>query len=178
MKRTLVAIEILLIVLIVGFLVFIYSGVYNIAATTTHYSFLEWVVETTKKNSVRRHAKSIAAPPLAGLDLQQGLRHFDAMCVICHGAPGLPSSAIGQGMVPTPPELSQRVRGWTPGEMFWIISNGIKMTGMPAFGPTHSEPELWAILAFVRELPGIAPEGYQALRAKIRPGEMPQPDHH
>ena len=176
MKRVLIAIEVLVIVLIAGFLIFVYSGVYNIAATASHYTFLEWVLETTKENSIRRHARSVAEMPLAELDLQQGLRHFDAMCVLCHGAPGLERSEIGQGLVPRPPQLADRVSAWTPAEIFWVVSNGIKMTGMPAFSPTHSESELWAVVAFVRQLPQLAPEEYQALAAKIRPGRLPAPE--
>lgn len=176
MKRVLIAVEIQIIVLIAGFLIFVYSGVYNIAATSSHYTFLEWVLETTKENSIRRQSRSISEAPLAGLDLQQGLRHFEAMCVLCHGAPDVERSEIGQGMVPRPPQLAERAQAWTPAEIFWVVSHGIKMTGMPAFGPTHSEPELWAVVALVRQLPDLAPEEYRGMAARIRSGEMPVPD--
>jgi hypothetical protein len=51
------------------------------------------------------------------------------------------------------------------GELFWVVSNGIRMTGMPAFAPTHKEDEIWKIVAFVRHLPEITKEEQQALKA-------------
>ena len=61
------------------------------------------------------------------------------MCVDCHLAPGMDSSEIRQGLLPKPPKLQEVVDEWKPAELFWIIKNGVKMTGMPAWGPTHSD---------------------------------------
>jgi mono/diheme cytochrome c family protein len=49
----------------------------------------------------------------------------------------------------------------TDAETFWVVKKGIKMTGMPAFGPTHDDEELWGIVAFWRRLPGMKPEQYK-----------------
>jgi hypothetical protein len=46
-------------------------------------------------------------------------------------------------------------------QLFWVIKNGIKMTGMPAFGPTHEEDELWGVVGFVKILPGLKEEDYK-----------------
>src|SRR2546423_13483863 len=58
------------------------------------------------------------------------------MCVQCHGAPGRDPGIVGKGLRPPPPVLSEAVRPWDRAELFWIVKNGIKMTGMPASGPT------------------------------------------
>ena len=52
----------------------------------------------------------------------------------------------------------------TDGELFWLVQGGIRMTGMPAFGPTHSDEEIWKIVAFVRRLPALSPEDQQELK--------------
>ncbi len=52
---------------------------------------------------------------------------------------------------------------WTDDELYWIIGNGIKMTGMPAFGPTHDKDEPWGVVTFVRDLPNLNPKEYQAM---------------
>ena len=65
-------------------------------------------------------------------------------------------SEIGEGLNPPAPDLTQpSVQSKTDGELFWIVQNGIRMTGMPAFGPTHKDEELWTLVAFMRHLPEL-----------------------
>ncbi|MEP0546346.1 MAG: cytochrome c [Rhodothermales bacterium] len=85
------------------------------------------------------------------------------MCQTCHGAPGHERSVIGEGMAPKPPRLSEEAEEWEPEEVYWIIAHGIKMAGMPAFGPTHSDEELWEIVAFAERLPEMTEAEYAAL---------------
>jgi mono/diheme cytochrome c family protein len=54
-------------------------------------------------------------------------------------------------------------RDWSTANLFWIVKNGIKMTGMPAFGPTHDDKTIWNIVAFVNQLPNMTAEQYRAL---------------
>ncbi len=82
----------------------------------------------------------------------------------CHGAPGVDASAIGEGLNPPAPDLTlPKVQGRTDGELFWLVQNGLRMTGMPAFGPTHPEEEIWKIVAFLRHLPELTDGGGKAL---------------
>jgi len=86
------------------------------------------------------------------------------MCRLCHGAPGYAQTQVAKGLYPKPPEYkSKNVQRWRDAELYWIIDNGIKMTGMPAFGPTHSKDELWGVVTFVRHLPNLNPKEYQAM---------------
>ena len=85
----------------------IYSGEYNVAASKPHYPVVEWALATTMERSVRDHAAGIEVPPLSDSALlRTGFEHFEAMCVTCHGAPGVERSEIGKGLTPQPPELS------------------------------------------------------------------------
>ena len=67
---------------------------------------------------------------------------------------------IGKGLNPEPPYLADTVGRWTAPELFWIVKNGIRMTGMPSFGGTHADAELKAAVAFIQRLPRMTPEQY------------------
>ena len=170
----------LLAVLFVAVLLFIFSGCYDVAASKPDAGLIAWVLKTTQSRSVHRAYESLEGKvQIPRLDdpqrLQTGLIHYHEMCVTCHGAPGVKVSEIGQGLNPFPPELA-RGGGDEPLETFWIVKNGIKMTGMPAFGVTHTDDEIWAIVAFVSRLPKLSPEQYQALAREAglgQPGEEP-----
>ncbi|MCX7049743.1 MAG: cytochrome c [Candidatus Sumerlaeota bacterium] len=161
---------------VAGFLGFIFSGIYNVAATAPHSGFVEWVLSTTSDNSVRVRAKKIKAPAdLASADrLDGGFRHYHVMCLTCHGAPGVPRSAIGNGLNPLPPDLIESAKEQSPAEIFWIVKSGIKMTGMPAFGPNRDEDRLWDIVAFVMQFPKMTPAQYKEMVKKT--GVTPTPE--
>lgn len=152
-----------LIAVIVGAIV-MYSGVVNIAATNPHNPITAMVLSTTMDNSVRAHAKGITAPSLEDEQMiMEGFRHYREMCVGCHLAPGIDSSEIRTGLMPTPPRLQEAAEEWQPAELFWVIKNGVKMTGMPAWGPTHSDEKIWAIVAFLEKLADMSVEQYEAM---------------
>jgi mono/diheme cytochrome c family protein len=69
---------------------------------------------------------------------------------------------ISRGLYPRAPEL-RRGSDLTPAEEFWVVKHGLKMTGMPAWGVTHSDELLWDVVAFLRKLPELTPDQYQAL---------------
>jgi len=145
-------------------LVAVYSGLIDVGATNPHYPFTRWLLETTMDRSVRVHARGIEPPPLEDPRLvRDGFRHYREMCVGCHLAPGVTSSEIRKGLMPEAPVLQEVVEEWTPAELFWIIKNGVRMTGMPAWGVTHNDELLWDIVAFLRKLPELTADQYQTL---------------
>jgi mono/diheme cytochrome c family protein len=171
----------LLLIVVIGLIV-IYSGAYNVAATAGHTGLTSWILDTAQHNSVAARAESVSAPPeLDQAAIQHGFEHFNAMCVVCHGAPGVERGEFGQGITPTPPELSDEATEWSTRELFWITKHGIKFAGMPAFGPTHSDQEIWAIAEFVTRLPEMTPAQYQQLVDQLAPsasqGSAPTPGH-
>jgi mono/diheme cytochrome c family protein len=170
----------LLAILILATLLFIFSGCYDVAASKPDAGLIAWALRTTQSRSVHRAYEELEGKvQIPRLDdpqrLRTGLVHYHGMCVTCHGAPGVKMSEIGQGLNPFPPELA-RAGEDEPLEYFWIIKNGIKMTGMPAFGVTHSDDEIWAIVALVNQLPKLTPAEYQAMVRQAglgQPGEEP-----
>lgn len=155
---------------------FIYSGLYPIGADTPHSRPVYWVLETLRERSIARAASDIAVPPLDDPQmLLAGAADYDAMCADCHLKPGTAGSDLSAGLYPAPPNLatpadshghehaedSQAVR-----RQFWIIKHGIKASGMPAWGPTHDDRRIWAMVAFLQRLPNLTRVQYQILTAR------------
>lgn len=149
---------------IIGWVSVVYTGVYNVAASDPHADPVRWSLDTTMHRSVARQAGGIDIPanPSRAL-LAEGAGHYAESCVHCHGAPGQQPSKWSRGMRPRPPHLMEAARKWSPEEVHWIVSNGIKMTGMPAFGAHHTAEEILALTAFVSALPGLGADDYRAL---------------
>ncbi|WP_230531078.1 c-type cytochrome [Microvirga roseola] len=157
------ALSVLAIAGIIG-LVVVYSGAYNVAATEEHASFTRWAFDTTFHNSVESRADDIAAPAeFTPAMVAAGAGPYKAMCQHCHAGPGVERAEWASGTRPRPPHLSEAAARWEPEEVFWIVRHGVKMSGMPAFGPSHDDQAIWNIVAFVKQLPAMAPERYAAL---------------
>ena len=153
-------------------LVFPYTGLYNVSAAEGHTGFMRWYLNTTTNNSIKARADAAVPADLADeARVQRAAASYDAMCVVCHGAPGVERGEFGKGLTPEPPRLSHAATMWEPEEVFWILDEGIKMAGMPAFGVTHPDDALWDLVAFVERLPEMTPEQYRVLVAA-------SPGHH
>lgn len=150
-------------------LVVVYSGVIDVAADEPHDAFTHWILTTTQKHSVRASAKDIRPPNLQDARLiTAGAIGYDQMCGGCHGAPGVEPNVVGQGLNPAPPNLQKgpELTGAQAAAAFWVVKHGIRMTGMPAFGKTHSDEQLWEIIAFVERSRTMTSREYNALVAK------------
>ncbi len=145
---------------------FAYSGIYDVSAASSHGSIVNWLLSTTSHSSIERQAKDIEVPSLNGDALARaGVNDFNGMCAGCHGAPGQDPEAMGQGLNPPPPDLAESAAEMSPAELFWVTKNGIKMTGMPAWGATHDDDAIWPVVAFMTRLPELDESGYQELLA-------------
>lgn len=151
----------LLLLMLVGMLFTVYTGSYNIAASEDHTPFVRWMFDTTMQNSIKRQARDIHAPELTKNMVSSGASAYKAMCVHCHGGPGVDPGGFSRGMLPQPPHLHEAAAEWEPREIFWLVKHGVKMTGMPAFGKKHSDDELWNVVAFVSALPGMTEAEYR-----------------
>jgi len=162
--KTLRALALFAVILLALALGFLYSGLFDVAASSPDIGAVRWVVTTVREHSVARRLQGIQVPPLTDPALiRSGFLRYQESCVTCHGAPGVEASEIGQGLSPYPPELATVSGEANPKELFWIVKNGIKMTGMPAFGVTHTDPEIWATVAFLLKMPKMTPQEYQAM---------------
>lgn len=124
-----------------------------------------WPLEEAIAPRLRNLAVAAQAPdrinPRAGdpAAISSGMADYLEDCVLCHPIPGVAEAEYQAGLYPTPPTLDgPATQNRTDGELFWIVENGIRMTGMPAFGG-HGEDEIWEIVAFLRELPRMKEGG-------------------
>ena len=162
--KVLVTVLVLMASLMLGAIGFAYSGIYDVGATSSHGGFSNWLLSTTSKASIARRAIDVEVPDLSDVTMiKAGINDFDAMCSGCHGAPGKPPEAVGQGLNPPAPNLVESAAGMSPSELFWVTKHGIKMTGMPAWGTTHEDDALWPVVAFMNKLPDLNDEDYRAL---------------
>lgn len=172
--RFLTGVLTVLAVLAVSTAAIVFGGFYNVAAVDSLPAPVAWAIHRTMKTSVAARAKDVAVPKDLSSMASEGFDDFNEMCVQCHGAPGKDAGEIGKGLMPRPPSLVDASKRWMPSEIFWIVKNGVHMTGMPAFGPTHDDARIWAIVAFVNRLGSLSTEDY----AKLEKPEQEQPKTH
>lgn len=156
----------------VGAAALVWSGAISVAANDPHWRVTRWVMETARVRSIKAHTVGITPPgDLADrARIVGGASHFAEHCAGCHSAPGVPAEDMAEGMYPKPPVLTGTARRWTPAELFWIVRNGIKMTGMPSWAD-HGDDALWDIVAFLEKLPGISEQEYgQLVTASMQAG--------
>jgi mono/diheme cytochrome c family protein len=145
------------------------SGVISVAAN--HYGPLDAradsLLNAVSTASIRQHAPH-AANPFTGdrAATAEGLAEFRESCISCHGARAIAPAEFAAGLNPGAPALdSPEIQSMSDGELFWVVSNGIRATGMPAFSGSKDEKQIWKIVAFARRLPRLTEEETKRLRA-------------
>jgi mono/diheme cytochrome c family protein len=125
---------------------------------------------TAMEAMLARNARRLAIPanarnqpnPVAPTEkaLKDARAHFADHCAACHGNDGGGDTMYGKGLYPKPPDLRlPETQKLSDGEIFWIIENGVRFTGMPAFGGDHgSQEDSWKLVIFIRHLPQLAME--------------------
>lgn len=143
---------------------FIYFGVYDVAATSEHSTPVYWLLHTAMTQSVRWRAAGIKPPPISDARMsERGAILYRDHCARCHGAPGVPPGDFALGLEPAPTNLAEAARRWKPAEIYWTVKHGVKMTGMPSWDARLSEADLWSVVAFVMRLPTLSPTDYRSL---------------
>lgn len=130
-------------------------------------------------------AKNAPNPVPASADaVKAGMEHFADHCAICHANDGSGDTEMGRHLYPRVPDMRKaQTQDLTDGELFYIIENGVKLTGMPAWGGEHGGPDQnnassWKLVRFIRHLPKLTPDelkDMQRLNPK-GPDEQIDPD--
>jgi mono/diheme cytochrome c family protein len=140
-----------------------------VAASLLHDGLSARATPTSFEIMVARNARHLAIPSNARLaqnpilaspeDLRDARLHFADHCAICHANDGGGQTMIGGGLYPKPPDLRlPETQNLTDGELFWIIENGVRFTGMPAFsdgGEHGGTQDSWKLVHFIRHLPRL-----------------------
>ncbi len=110
--------------------------------------------------AIPRSARDLVNPlPATAQALAEGRTHFADHCASCHANDGSGDTPLGRGLHPRAPDMRRpETQRLGDGEIFWIIENGIRLTGMPAWGEPGREAESWALVHFIRRLPALTPE--------------------
>lgn len=135
----------------IGAVLVVGLGLYNVSARQGHMPGVSWVLHTAYRSAVWLRAPSeedvpdLSSPEMIAL----GKGHYEDACAFCHALPGQSRSQTALSMLPAPPHVTDAVSDWEPRHMFWIVKNGIKMSGMPAWPSAKRDDDVWSVVAFL-----------------------------
>lgn len=158
-------------------LVVIWSGMISISAASGHIAPVRWLLAWTLESAVARKSMLEATARPEDLSdpslVRRAAGHYATECAFCHAAPDVAQSTVVESMTPAPPRLEDAVGEWDDDELFWIVKNGLKYTGMPAWPTQERDDEVWAQVAFLRALPDLTQEEYRQLAYGAEGGMEP-----
>ncbi len=148
------------------------AGIWGLAFVRNH-GFSAREKPTALEASVARRLRWLATPPgvrtlsnplsETELAVAEGRDHFADHCAVCHANNGSGTTTIGKGLYPPPPDLTHlETQSLTDGELYFIIMNGIRFTGMPGFG--GEDDENWKLVMFIRHLPDLSTSELNLMR--------------
>ena len=145
--------------------IYFFGGFYNVAGTAAESDLVTWALTHIRTASIAHHAHD--SPPLSlndSANVQAGAQAFSERgCINCHGGPGVNWAKFSEGLHPDPPDLKEIANERGPQQLFWVIKNGVNMTGMPSFGAIQvPDQEIWTIVAFVKKLPSVSDDEFRA----------------
>lgn len=149
----------------------VFGGLYDTSAKTPHSKTVAWAIHQTMIHSVKRRASDLGPLP-ATASFWSGAREYQAHCMACHGGPGVDRASWAKGMLPTPPFLVDASSHWSRRELYNIVYDGVKMTGMPAWGEIESDRQISDIVAFLEITPKMTPAQFRDAMIKAKA------DHH
>jgi mono/diheme cytochrome c family protein len=139
------------------------------AAAILHDGLSSRATPTNLEVMMARHARHLAIPSgaratpnpftVSAETLRAARLHFADHCATCHANDGSGSTMLGHGLYPKPPDLRLAdTQNLSDGELFWIIENGVRFTGMPAFSDHGPSDDSWKLVLFIRHLPQLSAE--------------------
>ncbi len=154
----------LILVIGIGGILVVVSGVIPVKASSGHWEITRWFLNFTKERSVATHSTGIKVPDLDDQALiVEGAGHYEAGCRMCHGKPDGMRPRMVSLMTPQPPNLKTIVPEREPQELFYVVKHGIKMTGMPAWPEFKRDDEIWPVVAFLLKYPELDFNEYDEL---------------
>lgn len=166
-------------VAIVGVFAVVSSGIVNIGADQGHTPLVYNFLETARTRSIANASKDIVVPDLKQVDMiSSGGADYNDMCAGCHLSPGVEKTDLSEYLYPRPPNFTKAdvvdyfktEEGAQAG--FWAIKHGIMASGMPAWGATHDDDRMWAMVAFIRSLPELNEDQYTMLTTRFNSDMM------
>ncbi len=170
MKGFILGIIVTLVCLVAGAYVYVSAGFAPVATSEPALPFEKKLANMALEAHVEKQAPKNApiqpdeAAYIAGANL------YKMNCAICHGLPGAPQTPIAKGEYPRPPQLfkGHGVTDDPPGETYWKVANGIRLTGMPAFRQSLSETQIWQVSWLLKNADKLPPSAQQELGGQVQ----------
>jgi mono/diheme cytochrome c family protein len=164
-KRTAWLAILAVLVVAVGYL-FIQVRQHGFSALEKPSRFEEFLARHARKIATPSDTKSLKNPyPATQENFAAGREHFAEDCASCHGFDGRGDTVIGRNLYPKAPDMTDaETQKLSDGELYYVIHNGVRFTGMPGWGREDSPEEIWHMVNFIRHLPKLTPEEIQQMR--------------
>lgn len=143
----------LVVILIAAFIWFVNRGF----SARDQPSFVETVVARSVRNlAIPSDYKALKSPrQISESDITAASEHFAMSCAVCHAVDGRGGTSIGKNLYPKVPDLTKaETQNLTDGEIYYIILNGVRLTGMPAWSEDNKD-EIWSLVSFIRRTPKL-----------------------
>ncbi len=147
------------VVLVLGVYLAIEAGLMPANADAKPSKLERWAARTSLRATLQRDAPNVPDPvALTDANLIAGIRLYAANCAVCHGgAAGKPSN-VARGLYQHPPQFAKDgVEDDPEGVTYWKVDHGIRFTGMPAFGKTLDDGQLWRVTLFLKHMDALPP---------------------
>lgn len=142
-------------------------GAVNLSATSRPSKLEKTVAHAVLDASVRARAPRGKTAPSDPASVSRGREAYRANCLVCHGVPDGAQSAIAAGLNPPVPDLAEpETQRRTDGEIYFLVSGGVRLTGMPGFEKSLPEKTRWDLVAFLRVLPKLGESDLQAISGR------------
>jgi mono/diheme cytochrome c family protein len=158
LRKVLLGAVLILAILLLAALAITRLGLMPVSADGPHSNLEARIMPAVLHASISRHAPRETNPVLLNEDnLKTGVETYKAMCARCHSSPEVKPSIYGQSFYPPAPQLPKRMAQYTDSQLFWVIKHGIRNTGMPAWGSTLSDEEIWQIVSLLKNSQDLPP---------------------
>ena len=136
------------------------------SALATPSAIEEFAATTARKIAVPSASRQLRNPITPSTEnIRGGMEHFSYHCATCHGNDGGHDTVFGKGFYPKPPDLrAAGTQNKSDGELYYTIENRVRLSGMPAFHGSHTVPQTWRLVLFIRHLPQITAEELNAMK--------------
>ena len=151
-----------------GAYVYVTGGYAPVATSAEPMPFEKRLASAVLHARIEKEMPKSVPIPSTESNLLAGATLYREHCAICHGLPHASETAIAKGMFPHPPQLfkGKGVTDDEPGETYWKVANGIRLTGMPGFRSTLKDDQLWQISLFLTNADKLSESAKNALTAK------------
>ena len=170
-KRSVVELLVLavLVAIVLGALVGAYFVTVGVSARPQPGRLETFAAQTVRGIAIRTRVRGMTNPVPATADVvKEGMEHFADHCAVCHGNDGSGDTEMGRGLYPRAPDMRlPATQNLSDAELFYIIENGVRLTGMPGWstGTKESETSSWHLVHFIRQLPHLTEEDIQRMES-------------